>query len=81
MGVGGNPWLVAMPLLVFGGKSRFLNPNCRRKSADFPKEVSKPSKRVMMHLMQEWFYGGRQNHGIMGSFRLEKPSKIIESNH
>lgn len=45
MGVGGNPWLVAMSFLVFGGKSRFLNPSWRRKSADFSKEVSKASKK------------------------------------
>lgn len=64
MRVGGNLWLVAMSLPVFGGKSRFLNPSWRRKSADFPKEITKASKRVMMHLMQEWSYRGRQNHGI-----------------
>lgn len=79
MGVGRNPWPVAMSILVFGGKSRFLNPSWSRKSGDFPKEVSKASKRVMMHLMQEWSYGGRQNNRNIGSFRLEIPSEIIES--
>lgn len=80
MGAGGNPWLVAMSPLVFGGKSRFLNPSWRKESAAFLKEVSKASKRVRMHLIQEWSYGGKENHGILGSFRLEKPSKIIEFN-